>query len=138
LERPGRWAFPLAAALITSGGRLFLALLEKMAAEKGGTHVLTDTDSMFFVSTKRGGLIPREGGSKKMSDGRCAVLALPWNEIEEFCRHLGKLSPYDPNIVDRLLKIESLNYDQAGNQVYKCFAWPPKDTKFIEIPSGRY
>jgi hypothetical protein len=116
LEKPGRWAFPPAAALITSGGRLLLALLEKMAADKGGTHALTDTDSMFFVSTKRGGPIECEGGPG-MLPGRKAVWSLRWKEVDEICGRLGKLNPYDPNVVDRLLKTESINYNRAGKQV---------------------
>ena len=117
LEKPGHWAFPPAAALITSGGRLLLALLEKMAMNKGGTYVLTDTDSMFFVSTKRGGSIECEGGPSMLPDGRKAVRALRWKEVDEICGRLGSLNPYDPKVVDRLLKTESINNNRAGKQV---------------------
>ena len=50
LEKPGRWQFAPAAALITAGGRLMLAILERMVANKGGTYLLTDTDSMLIVA----------------------------------------------------------------------------------------
>lgn len=47
-EKPGRWQFSPAAALITAGGRLVLAILERMVTDKGGTYLLTDTDSMLI------------------------------------------------------------------------------------------
>ena len=37
VERPGRFQFPPAAALITAGGRLMLAILEHLAKGLGGT-----------------------------------------------------------------------------------------------------
>ena len=61
VERPGQFQFPPAAALITAGGRLMLAILEKLITKDGGTYLLTDTDSMLFVASKRGGLIPCPG-----------------------------------------------------------------------------
>ena len=54
VERPGKWQFPPAATLITAGGRLMLAILERMVKDLGGTYLLTDTDSMFFVASERG------------------------------------------------------------------------------------
>ena len=36
VEFPGKWQFPPAAALITAGGRLVLAILECMAKQRGG------------------------------------------------------------------------------------------------------
>ena len=58
VERPGKFQFPPAAALITAGGRLMLSLLERMIKDLGGTYLLTGTDSMLFVASKEGGLIP--------------------------------------------------------------------------------
>src|SRR5215470_5215468 len=57
VERPGRWQFPPAAALITGGGRLILAILESMVRKRHGTYLLTDTDSMLFVAARNGGLV---------------------------------------------------------------------------------
>jgi len=34
-----------------------LALLERMVKDLGGTYLLTDTDSMLFVASERGGLV---------------------------------------------------------------------------------
>jgi len=63
VERPGKFQFPPAAALITAGGRLMLALLERMVKDLGGTYLLTDTDSMLFVASERGGLVPCPAGN---------------------------------------------------------------------------
>jgi hypothetical protein len=117
LETAGRYSFPPAAALITSAGRLLLSLLEKMAAEKGGTHALTDTDSMFFVSTKRGEIVPCEGGPHTLPDGQKAIRILSWAQVARICERLGRLNPYDPDIVNNLLKVESLNYTRENQQV---------------------
>jgi hypothetical protein len=116
VERPGKWQFPPAAALITSGGRLMLAILECMVEKREGTYLLTDTDSMLFVASKEGGFVPCPGGPHKMPDGTPAVAAIAWNQVEEICAKLNSLNPYDPNIVGQILKIEDCNYNRAGNQ----------------------
>jgi hypothetical protein len=111
VETPGAWQFPPAAALITAGGRLILAILEQMVAEKGGSYLLTDTDSMLIVSSKDGGKIPcsRAGGES-------AVNAITWKQVEEICEELNQLNLYDRKVVDNILKIEKCNYDRADNQ----------------------
>ena len=58
VELQGLRQFPPAAALITAGGRLMLAVMQCMARERGGIFLLTDTDSMLFVASERGGLDP--------------------------------------------------------------------------------
>ena len=95
VERPGRFQFPPAAALITGGGRLILAILEKMVENKRGNYLLTDTDSMLFVASEKGGLIPCLGGKYKMPDGAAAIKTLSWQQIDEICRKLNRLNPYD-------------------------------------------
>lgn len=116
VERPGRWQFPPAAALITAGGRLLLAILERMVQKRDGAYLLTDTDSMLFVADKTGGLVPCPGGPFKMPDGAPAVKAMTWEQVEEICSKLNRLNPYDQTVVGRLLKIEDCNYDRAGTQ----------------------
>jgi hypothetical protein len=54
VERPGRFQFPPAAALITVGGRLMLVILGKLVQQKGGSYLLTDTDSRLFVASESG------------------------------------------------------------------------------------
>jgi len=116
VERPGKWQFAPAAALITAGGRLMLAILERMIEDQGGTYLLTDTDSMFFVASKKGGLIPCPGGLHKMPDGSPAVKAVSHQQVTELCTKFKRLNLYDPTVVPEMLKIEDCNYDLAGNQ----------------------
>jgi len=110
-EKPGRWQFSPAAALITSGGRLVLAILERMVSNKGGTYLLTDTDSMLIVASKKGGNVPCACPCNKRE-----VKALTWTDIEEFCSTLNRLNPYDKEAVQEILKIEKCNYDENGIQ----------------------
>src|SRR5207245_9317657 len=44
-ERPGKYQFPPAAALITAGGRLMLAILEKFVRDLGLAYFFIDTAS---------------------------------------------------------------------------------------------
>src|SRR5262249_42260012 len=116
VERPGRFQFSPAAALITAGGRLMLAVLERLITEQGGTYLLTDTDSMLFVASRKGGLIPCVGGQHKMRDGTPAVKAITWKQVDEICTTLNRLNPYDPRVVADILKVEDCNFDRRGNQ----------------------
>jgi hypothetical protein len=116
VEREGQWHFPPAAALITAGGRLVLAILQAMVEEKKGTYLLTDTDSLFFVASQRGGLIPCPGGNHKISNGTPAIKAVTWKQVEQICAKLNRLNPYNKKLVGEILKIEDCNYDRAKNQ----------------------
>jgi hypothetical protein len=116
VERPGRWQFPPAAGLITAGGRLMLAVLERMIRDLGGTYLLTDTDSMFFVSSETGGLFSCPGGQYLLEDGTPAIKAITWKQVDALCAKLNTLNPYDPNIVPDILKVEDCNYNRNGDQ----------------------
>jgi hypothetical protein len=111
VETPGAWQFAPAAALITAGGRLILAILELMVKDRGGSYLLTDTDSMLIVACKEGGQVPC-----LCPDGKSTVHAIAWKQVEEICEQLNSLNPYDRSAVEDILKIEKCNYDRAGNQ----------------------
>jgi DNA polymerase elongation subunit (family B) len=70
--------FPPIASLITSGGRLLLAMLEKCIHKAGGSYLFSDTDSMCIVGSEKGELVPCVGGSDKF-EGLDAVRALSFN-----------------------------------------------------------
>src|ERR1039458_4938258 len=74
IENPGPWFFPPLASLITSGGRLLLAMTEACVKEKRGTYLFCDTDSLAIVASKRGGLL-RIPGSK-------GLRILSWAEVQ--------------------------------------------------------
>src|SRR5207245_1864709 len=78
VENQGRWYFPPVAALITAGGRLLLAMLERCVTDAGGSYLFCDTDSLCIVASKDGGLVPCPGGPHKLPDGQEAIKALSW------------------------------------------------------------
>jgi hypothetical protein len=116
VERPGRFQFPPAAALITAGGRLMLAIMECMVKNLGGTYLLTDTDSMLFVASKRGGLVSCPGGTHRIATGNSAIKAITWKQVDGICTRLNRLNPYDKTIVADILKVEDCNLDRRGDQ----------------------
>ena len=120
VEREGQWHFPPAAALITAGGRLMLAILQAMVEEQKGSYLLTDTDSLLFVASRRGGMVPCPGGSHKTPAGIPAVKAITWKQVRGICAKLNRLNPYDQRVVEDILKIEDCNYDRSGkpHQLY--------------------
>jgi len=114
-ETPGAFSFPPIAALITAGARLVLALIERMVSDAGGTHAFCDTDSMAIVASESGGLVPCSGGPHRLPDGRDAIYALSWHEVDEIAGELAALNPYDPDAVPgSILKIEDVNVDPAS------------------------
>jgi DNA polymerase elongation subunit (family B) len=64
VEEPGKWFAPHIASLITSGGRLLLAMLEKSIELEGGTFLFCDTDSAAVVSAKQRQEIVMPDGAK--------------------------------------------------------------------------
>jgi len=115
---PGEYCFPPLASLITGAARLMLALLEHCVTKEGGTYAMEDTDSMAIVATKHGELVPCPGGPERMKDGREAVKALSWKQVETIARQFAALNPYDRTAVpDSVLKIEDDNHDpKTGKQ----------------------
>ncbi len=93
-----------------------LTILERMADERQGTYLLTDTDSMLFVASQKGDLVECTGGPHKMADGTPAVRAMTWNQVKEICHELNSLNPYDRSTVGQILKIEDCNKDRQGHQ----------------------
>jgi hypothetical protein len=124
-EVPGRYFFSPLAAVITGAARLMLALAQRSVSEHGGIHVMCDTDSLAIVSTAHGGLIPCLGGPERLSDGREAVRALSWTNVETIREMFTTLNPYDQATVPgSILELEKENFDEATGhrrQLY-CYA----------------
>jgi hypothetical protein len=109
---PGEYCFPPMASLITGAARLMLALLEHSVRKCGGTYAMEDTDSMAIVATEQGGIVPCPGGLDRMKDGREAVKALSWKQVEKLSDQFAALNPYDRAAVPgSILKIEDDNRD---------------------------
>jgi hypothetical protein len=109
VEKPGPWYFPPLASLITAGGRLLLAMVEKCVADAGGSYLFCDTDSMCMVATKKGGLIPCVGGKVPIRSKE-AIKALSINQVKSIANRFNRLNPYDPSQVPNILKIEDVNF----------------------------
>lgn len=124
MEVPGPWYFPPVASLITAGGRLLLAMLEKMVTDAGGTYLMCDTDSMAIVASKEGGLVACNGGPHHMPNGGGAIKALSWTEVRRIVDRFSALNPYDRSIVPGSILniVEDINYDAAGKQ-RQVYGW---------------
>lgn len=109
IEQPGRFYFPLLGALITSGGRLLLAMIERCVRDAGGTYMCCDTDALTIVASKTGGTV-------QMPDGAPPIKALSWDEVEQITKRFDSLSPYNRKIVPHLLRLTDENYDQDASQ----------------------
>lgn len=109
IEQPGRFYFPLLGGLITSGGRLLLAMIERCVRDAGGTYLCCDTDALIIVASK-------EGGAVQMPDGAPPVKALSWSEVEQIKNRFDSLSPYNRKDVPHLLRLTDENKDENGDQ----------------------
>jgi hypothetical protein len=108
VENAGKWFAPHVASLITSGGRLLLAMLEKCITDAGGTYLFCDTDSAAIVSAK-----DREGIA--MPDGANPITALSWDEVHSIVDRFKSLNPYSGKLAhESILKIHKVNWD--GNE----------------------
>jgi hypothetical protein len=73
---------------------------------------MEDTDSMAIVATKSGGLVPCPGGRDRLEDGREAVKALSWADVNAVSEAFRALNPYDRSVVSAsVLEIEKDNFD---------------------------
>ena len=109
VEEPGSFYFPILGALITSGGRLLLAMIERCVRDAGGTYLCCDTDALTIVASKTGGVV-------QMPDGAPPVRALTWIDVDNIVNRFDSLSPYNRGIVPHLLRLTDENYDATGNQ----------------------
>jgi len=93
-----------------------LSLLECIIKDLGGAYLLTDTDSMLFVASERGGMVPCPGGPHRLANGTPAIKAVTWKQVDGICTRLNRLNPYDRSVVGEILKIEDCNFDRSGGQ----------------------
>ena len=109
VEEPGKFYFPILGALITAGGRLLLAMIERCVRDAGGTYLCCDTDALIIVAS-------RTGGTVQMPDGGPPVEALSWSDVDSIVSQLDSLSPYNRDIVPHLLRLTDENYNTNGDQ----------------------
>ena len=122
IEKAGPWYFPPVASLITAGGRLLLAMLEKCVQKLRGSYLFCDTDSLCIVASKYGGLIPCAGG-KFRHHGEEAIKALSIDQVKAIVKKFNRLNPYDPCLVPELLKIERINFSETDAKKANPHLW---------------
>ena len=102
-EKAGSWFFPPLASLITSAGRLLLAMTEACVDRKNGTYLFCDTDSLAIVSSKMGRPLDIPG-----SEG---LGTLSWKEVQSIVDRFVPLNPYNPKAVKgSILNLVDANY----------------------------
>jgi hypothetical protein len=107
VEEPGKWFAPHIAALITSGGRLLLGMLERCIADAGGTFLFCDTDSAAIVSARHRQKIAMSVGAKP-------ITALSWADVQRIVDRFESLNPYNRKLVNgSILKIHKVNWDRS-------------------------
>ena len=109
IEKQGPWFFAPLASLITSAGRLLLAMTEASVEEKQGTYLFCDTDSLAIVASEKGGVLNIPG-----SDGKSI---LTWDEVRIIVERFASLNPYDPKIVKgSILNLVKANYVDSDSR----------------------
>jgi hypothetical protein len=125
VENPGPWFFPPLASLITSGGRLLLAMTEACVQKKQGSYLFCDTDSLAVVASKRGGMLRIPGGED--------LRILSWKEVQEIVDKFEALNPYDRQIVKKsILNLVDANYVDSDPEK------PPRQLHGYSISAKRY
>jgi hypothetical protein len=125
-EKQGHWYAPYLASLITAGGRLLLAMLEKSVANAGGTHAWADTDALAIVSSKKGGSLRHIPGCKGLN-------ALPWSTVQGITDKFEALNPYDRAAVPgSILNLVDANFEKSDPS---C---PRKQLLGFSIAAKRY
>jgi hypothetical protein len=114
VEVPGKWYFPALASLITSGGRLLLAMAEKCLTNAGGVWLFSDTDSIAALASPKGGTVyPKRPEEESAMDQRevAPIPVLPHSTVLKIARRFRSLNPY--SFGGDLLKVEDVNYEDG-------------------------
>ncbi|HET6275202.1 MAG TPA: hypothetical protein VFE16_04595 [Candidatus Cybelea sp.] len=114
-ERPGAFANPILASLITGGARLMLAMLEREVTDRGGTFTFCDTDSLAITC------------GQGCPDG---IPSVPESAIDAIITQFDALNPYDAAVVPHLLKVEypsvtDLRCFAVSAKRYVLYRWHP-------------
>jgi hypothetical protein len=109
VEKEGKWFFPPLASLITSAGRLLLAMTEACVSEKKGTYLFCDTDSLAIVSSEKGGKLDVSGSEDRR--------ILAWEETREIAQRFSSLNPYDQKAVKgSILNLVKANFVDSDSK----------------------
>jgi DNA polymerase elongation subunit (family B) len=96
VEVSGKWYFPLLASLITSGGRLLLAMAEKCLTNAGGTWLFSDTDSIAAVASPKNGTVYSKRPEEECEMDRREIAPIPvlrHSKVLKIARRFRSLNP---------------------------------------------
>lgn len=110
VEDKGTFYCPVIASLITAGGRLLLAILEREVRKAGGTYLFCDTDSMAILAARKSRKVRLTDPENETQQ---VVAALSWNSVKKIVNKLKKLNPY--GFPGSILKVEK---DSLRRQLY--------------------
>jgi hypothetical protein len=91
-EEPGFMFDPGVYALVASGARLLLGLLERLIADAGGEFAFCDTDALAIVATLEGGDFSVTGAGADGSPIEQTVHAFSYAQVVENLNRLGALA----------------------------------------------
>jgi hypothetical protein len=98
---------------------------------------MEDTDSMAIVATERGGLIFCSGGSDLLN-GKPAIKALSWKQIEEIAMRFAALNPYDRSAIPgSILKIEGDNFDPKTRKQRQLYGLAISAKRYVLFMKNR-
>jgi hypothetical protein len=109
VEDKGKFYCPAISSLITAGGRLLVATLEREVREAGGNYLFCDTDSMAIVAKRKSRLVRL---TDPESEKQQKVKALSWREVKKIIAKFERLNPYS---FPGLLKVE---HKSLKRQIY--------------------
>jgi hypothetical protein len=119
-EDPGPFACPPIAGLVTAGGRLLLAMVHRLVADRGGMVAACDTDGAHIVATAQGETVPIETRNADFYEGGPAkpVYALSWAEVNQIAARFEPLNPFDRALLPGSpLRVQRVNFDSASRQI---------------------
>ena len=91
-----------------------------------------DTDSLAIVGNEDGGLLACPGGRHRLCDGREAVKALSWAEVEEVRQRFAALNPYEPDAVSgSVLKAEDENFDKVTGEQRELYCYAISAKRYV-------
>jgi len=107
VEDKGDFYCPVISSLITAGGRLLLAILEREVRDAGGAYLFCDTDSMAVVAENRSRLVRL---SDPEAEKQQKVKALSWLRVAKIIAKFERLNPY--SFPGSILKVEKNSFER--------------------------
>ena len=108
IEDKGTFYCPVIASLITAGGRLLLAILEREVRKAAGMYLFCDTDSMAILAARKSRKVRLTAPE---NDTQQVVAALSWNSVKKIVNKLKNLNPY--GFPGSILKVEKDSLKRA-------------------------